>query len=126
MIFCTALSSCRKLEKDALADVVGDYHWSYTRHSSNSDVAYTTNTETTDQYGARITSKNQLILFKNGIEVNRYKIVDYYPHSNGYSSYIQIKARDMRNILYSSGDTLTLQEFPFSENVDLNYFIKTN
>jgi hypothetical protein len=123
LLFCITLSSCHKLKKGALTEIEGDYHWSYTKHD---EITYTTNAETTDQYGARISSKNQLLLFKNGAEIGRYKIVRYTPNANGHVSNLQLKTNEFNNIVYSCGDTLKVQHFPFDDSTLLNYFIKTH
>lgn len=117
------LNSCNKIEKGALSLLEGDYDWVFTKHD---DILYTTNTESIDQYGARINSKNKLLFFKNGIEVSRHKIVRYTPNANGSTSNLQIKTNEFGNIVYSSGDTLKVQTFPYKENSGLNYFIKKN
>lgn len=122
LIICySTLNSCNKVEKGALTHIEGDYYWAYTKLD---DFSYTTNEETPDQYGARITSKNKLILFKNGEQISKHKIVNYTPNANGSTSNLQIKTKEFGNIVYSNGDTLRTQNFPYDVSGGHNYFIK--
>ncbi|MFT5860046.1 MAG: hypothetical protein ACI865_002154 [Flavobacteriaceae bacterium] len=120
---CIALSGCSKKPpiSDDLNYLIGDYDFVY---SYDYGGEYEVNSDLPNKYGIRITSKHKLKIFKDGLEVDSYKLVGEEQYEPALEmSYVYIKhARNSWYPFYFSGDTIMMRLSPSTNND--NYFLK--
>lgn len=101
--------------------LIGDYDFIYSTFHNDTSIV---NSDLESQYGIRITSKYKLLIFKDGVQIEKYKLVGEEKFEPSFGmSYVQIKyARNSWYPFYFSGDTIMMRLSP-SMNKD-NYYLK--
>jgi hypothetical protein len=115
IILLLLLFSCSKYKKEIQSyEISGDYEWFYSYEGPFNSLS---NQQVEDKYGIRIKDSGKVIFYKNGEQVDKYRIVSVVKLSEGVEVIYKID-KFSNGILTCPDDGIKIADWPFDAYIN--------